>query len=80
VQIVVTKHSGFSAGRLPPSRRPVGRIKLGLSALLVGAVAIGLLVAVFVLGSIVAAVFLVLLVVSVATFLIKVLLGPPRPG
>jgi hypothetical protein len=80
VQIVVTRHSTSSRGMkgLPPSRRPIGRVRLALSALLVGAVFIGLLVAVFVLGSILAAVFLALLIVSLLVFVIKILVGPSR--
>jgi hypothetical protein len=77
MQIVTRTDHNFGKDGLPPSGRPVGRIKLALSTLLGGILLVGIFVAIYVLGSIIAAIFLVLLLVSLVVFIIKTLFGLP---
>ena len=70
IQIFVGKGAPSPTG-LPCRQRRIGRLKLAGIALLGGLLLIGLVIAVFVVGSVIAAVILILLVVSIIVLMIK---------
>jgi cell division protein FtsW (lipid II flippase) len=78
VGIILKKSSSSYTAGSPPPRVRFGRLKSAAIVLVVGLVLIGLLLAVFVVGSVLAAVILVLMVVSLIVLVLKLLFGLPR--
>ena len=68
---ILIRESSPSPTALPPRQQLIGRLKLAGIALLAGLLLIGLIIAVFVIGSVIAAVILILLVVSIIVLMIK---------
>ncbi len=78
IEIILKKaRPSYGAGG-PTAPVPFARLKATAIVLGFGLLLIGLLIAVFVVGSIVAAVILVLLIVSVVILMIRIVLGHSR--